>query len=717
MPKPAAPRAAAPGLGINTSTGHTSNTGASVLKRGRKPSSGANLIFFLLAGGGLLALLVVLGGAVFISQLMSDGEEVIAEATSAPTQDNPFLAPEEIRPSGNRPLTTGNDDSVRPGAATDAPANSSTFGKPGASWNVFVLDLSDRERQEVQVKIDGQPYPVPELGPVSFQLTAGQHQVQLSRAGFETINHSFHLADNALASYTPRWQREGAGSFTPPTAVAGGPLSFDDWLQDFEEAKRQAHAADKDILVTFNGSDWCGWCIRLMYEVFFQQDFRDRIDRDFVLVQIDSPRKAEGKSRVQDLARNEALARRFGVRGYPTVILTDSEGQAYAQTGYVEGGVGPFLQTIEELKQSRDERDRIFAMVEDVQGEARLEAAKRALEWMKDNEVLQHYGPTLARWLAKALEEDPNNEQGQLEAFFEMDWYSRITMGDRTDFGALKPILDRLTNFNDKYEFQDGDRGARLNLIAASICKMHEQVDQAKKFADAGLACEPEDEELLATLQAATRALAGGDILGSGTGFVVAGGYIMTNHHVIEGEGKPYVRIAGKDEPAPAKIIATDKKLDIALLQVTDPQLVALPPLSVNTFSMGRGSPVGVFGYPLGDDIGSGLKLTTGIVSALPDDANDGMVLLDCRVNPGNSGGPLCDTNGRVIGMVTAKTGGLGVDSYGMARPAEKLEAFLKEHLPNYSSQPPAEPPDAPTWGKIDRTVSSSVLMIVMKKK
>jgi S1-C subfamily serine protease len=245
---------------------------------------------------------------------------------------------------------------------------------------------------------------------------------------------------------------------------------------------------------------------------------------------------------------------------------------------------------------------------------------------------------------------------------------------------------------------------------------MHEQTPSAKTFADAGVACNPQDKELRSTLAAASRALAHGDVLGSGTGFIVAAGYIMTNHHVIEGKGKPFVRVAGRDEPVPAKIVAKDDKLDMAILQVSDPQVVALPPLSINTFDMGRGSPIGVFGYPLGDELGGGLKFAKGTVTALAVDENEGMMILDCRVNPGNSGGPLCDTSGRVIGLVTAKTGGYNVDSYGMARPADKLEPFLKQHVPNFAVNPPTEPPDVETWAKVDRAVGASVLMIVMKK-
>jgi S1-C subfamily serine protease len=291
-----------------------------------------------------------------------------------------------------------------------------------------------------------------------------------------------------------------------------------------------------------------------------------------------------------------------------------------------------------------------------------------------------------------------------------------VTSADRTEFADQRPILDRLTNFNAKHKFKDGDRGARMNLIAAGLCRLHEQIETAKSFADAGVACNPQDEELRTTLAAAARALAHGDVLGSGTGFVVAAGYIMTNHHVIEGEGKPFVRVTGRADPVPAKIVAKDDKLDVAILQVSDPELVALTPLALNTFDMGRGSPIAVFGYPLGDELGGGLKLTKGIVSALADDENEGMMMLDCRVNPGNSGGPLCDTSGRVIGLVTAKTGGHNVDSYGMARPVEKLEPFMKQHIPNFSISPPSEPSDTESWGKVDRAIGASVLMVVMKK-
>ena len=89
------------------------------------------------------------------------------------------------------------------------------------------------------------------------------------------------------------------------------------------------------------------------------------------------------------------------------------------------------------------------------------------------------------------------------------------------------------------------------------------------------------------------------------------------------------------------------------------------------------------------------------------------MLLLDCRVNPGNSGGPLCDTRGQVVGIVTAKSiSDAKVDSYGMAVPAAEVVKFLAAHVPDYVAADSSS--DATQeWDAVDRKVSPSVVMIV----
>jgi len=100
-------------------------------------------------------------------------------------------------------------------------------------------------------------------------------------------------------------------------------------------------------------------------------------------------------------------------------------------------------------------------------------------------------------------------------------------------------------------------------------------------------------------------------------------------------------------------------------------------------------------------------------------------LMLDAKVNPGNSGGPVCDAYGRVVGIVTAKSlrGSLFssveidspiVESYGMAIPAKDVESFLKANLPAY--QAPKAAHQKMSWNEVDREISSSVVMIMQSE-
>jgi thioredoxin-related protein len=118
------------------------------------------------------------------------------------------------------------------------------------------------------------------------------------------------------------------------------------WLTDFEAAKKQAAAEKKDILVDFTGSDWCGWCVKLDKEVFSTEAFKAQ--KDFVLVALDFPRRKEVPA--DQKAKNEALMTRWGVRGFPTIILTNAKGEPYARTGYQPGGPEKYLPHLAELR-------------------------------------------------------------------------------------------------------------------------------------------------------------------------------------------------------------------------------------------------------------------------------------------------------------------------------------------------------------------------------
>jgi thioredoxin-related protein len=130
---------------------------------------------------------------------------------------------------------------------------------------------------------------------------------------------------------------------TNATAFAGG----EGWMTDFEAAKAQAAEKGKPMLVDFTGSDWCGWCIKLKKEVFSQDAFQSYAEDALVLVEIDFPRSKEQSDEVK--AQNEALAKKYGIRGFPTILLLSPEGELIGRTGYQPGGAAKYVAHLKEV--------------------------------------------------------------------------------------------------------------------------------------------------------------------------------------------------------------------------------------------------------------------------------------------------------------------------------------------------------------------------------
>ncbi len=123
------------------------------------------------------------------------------------------------------------------------------------------------------------------------------------------------------------------------------------WLDDYEQAQAKAEDSGRPILINFTGSDWCGWCIRLDQEVFDRDAFKTYAQENLVLFVADFPR---GFELPEDVARqNQQLAQKHEVRGFPAILLTESDGTVIAQTGYRRGGAEAYVEHIEELLANR----------------------------------------------------------------------------------------------------------------------------------------------------------------------------------------------------------------------------------------------------------------------------------------------------------------------------------------------------------------------------
>jgi len=118
------------------------------------------------------------------------------------------------------------------------------------------------------------------------------------------------------------------------------------WKTNYKAALEQAAKEKKMVLLNFTGSDWCGWCIKLVKDTFSQPEFQKFADQKLVLVELDFP---NGKPQsAEEKKQNEELSKKFSVEGYPTLVLLDSNGKEVARNGgYLAGGPAGFIKWAE----------------------------------------------------------------------------------------------------------------------------------------------------------------------------------------------------------------------------------------------------------------------------------------------------------------------------------------------------------------------------------
>jgi protein disulfide-isomerase len=128
--------------------------------------------------------------------------------------------------------------------------------------------------------------------------------------------------------------------------IVGSSQAAEGWKTDYTAALAQAAKENKMVLLDFTGSDWCGWCIKLQKDTFSKPEFKKFAEQSLVLVELDFPR---GKTQSDELKKqNEELAEKFGVQGFPTLVLLDPQGKEAARNvGYLQGGPEAFIQWVE----------------------------------------------------------------------------------------------------------------------------------------------------------------------------------------------------------------------------------------------------------------------------------------------------------------------------------------------------------------------------------
>lgn len=168
----------------------------------------------------------------------------------------------------------------------------------------------------------------------------------------------------------------------------------------------------------------------------------------------------------------------------------------------------------------------------------------------------------------------------------------------------------------------------------------------------------------------------------SGTGFIIEDtGLILTNRHVADKAKSLMVMLSDKTQRS-AEVVVIDDKQDLALIKLKNDEQKQFPIVQLaGTDVPGDGAECTVMGFPLLDRMGASVKVTRGIVSSSTGVMSGPDVVIDAKVNPGNSGGPILDKYGNVMAIVSMKSITTNwEDSYGLGISAGNIRKFLSKN-------------------------------------
>ena len=166
------------------------------------------------------------------------------------------------------------------------------------------------------------------------------------------------------------------------------------------------------------------------------------------------------------------------------------------------------------------------------------------------------------------------------------------------------------------------------------------------------------------------------ELTATGTGFFVSSeGYLVTCAHVVEDAAQ--VKVVLGDQQWLGKVVAMDTVQDLAVVKVEAQDLPTL--MLAEAEEVELAAPVRVVGFPLANMLGKGIKITSGTIAGrIEKEEGSHSFQVDATMNPGNSGGPIIDGEGHVVGVASALLSGLRISEVGFGVPAEQVRRLLQ---------------------------------------
>ena len=206
------------------------------------------------------------------------------------------------------------------------------------------------------------------------------------------------------------------------------------WLTDLPAAMRKAEAEKKLLLVDFTGSDWCSACIHLRRNVLDNPGFRAYADEHFVLMEVDLPRHKSFDPALR--ARNEAIAARYHVAAYPTIMVLTPQGRVLG--GFQEGD-----KTVKEAVSALERACTVEALFRKATMQSGVERAKTLYEaylLYPDSKGFAVFNEALRN---EIMECDPENVTGIHDAAAIIE-QSRLFLNQRERHAFNSPELGKL---------------------------------------------------------------------------------------------------------------------------------------------------------------------------------------------------------------------------------------------------------------------------------
>lgn len=125
-----------------------------------------------------------------------------------------------------------------------------------------------------------------------------------------------------------------------------------EWETDMETAKLKAAEQNRNIVLVFQGSDWCGPCIKLSREVWDTEEFGAYASDHYIMLQADFPKRKKNALSKEHQAKNNALAEQYNPNGhFPFVVLLNKEGKVLGETGYEKKKPAEFIALLESFEE------------------------------------------------------------------------------------------------------------------------------------------------------------------------------------------------------------------------------------------------------------------------------------------------------------------------------------------------------------------------------